>query len=711
MTTVITADYRLPAGEVVSTVNETTFVIQSSSPVDSPAVTIEGRIDARFSTAGSASQQQAIMTLGSAWSSKPLTIASSGVVSVNATNDAPVSFLYGYPGSPSFINRGRVEVFAAGDGAGISTGAAFNTLLDNAGFLGVTSQGGAVGMRLLGGGEIVNSGQIRVLSDSLYAIGLDVSGIAASFLNTGEIRVESNDDQVLSVGVLWKAPFYSDDVWINRGLIRADAALQVLADGPVAVIPLFTNLGTLDGEVSFIGGQGQRFANSGAVWGQVQLGGGEDIYDAAPAAGGLPAGGMVSGAVFGGAGDDILTGAGMDDRLYGGDGNDRIDGGGQSDFLEGGAGDDILDGGADRDTVSYADAPRGVTVDLLAGRASGHGLDQLSGFENVLGSAFADVILGAGLGEQLRGGDGDDVFEGRAGDDLIDGGAGVDLAAYSGRFQDYRLTDVDLTVGTISVRDLRAGGEGTDTLVAIETLKFQDRTASIAAPSLEAPVTIAYTQILERPSVGVNAIAINDLNARVTGGELSRDQAIATIVDLADATTSVATLSYQFFTGRVPTAAGLNYLVAPDGPNPNNLNSAYYQTFNLENRYINFAVNLGRDGEGKAAFTAEYGALTLLEATRAAYAEIFGTQPDDTRVAAILSGGRDAYFATYGGDGLDGIGTKAAMAGWLLGEAAKADTGVYALANEAFLTDVADAATYGVDILAVYGSGDAGLLV
>ena len=83
--------------------------------------------------------------------------------------------------------------------------------------------------------------------------------------------------------------------------------------------------------------------------------------------------------------------------------------------------------------------------------------------------------------------------------------------------------------------------------------------------------------------------------------------------------------------------------------------------------------------------------------------EIFGAEPTDAKVAALLSGGRDLYFASYGGDGLDGIGTKAAMVGWLLAESEKANLGLYARANAAFLTDLADGAAYNVDLIGVYG--------
>jgi len=66
---------------------------------------------------------------------------------------------------------------------------------------------------------------------------------------------------------------------------------------------------------------------------------------------------------------------------------------------------------------------------------------------------------------------------------------------------------------------------------------------------------------------------------------------------------------------------------------------------------------------------------------------------------------RAGYFSYYGQDGADGLGTKAAMVGWLLGEAAKADVGTHALSNEAFLTDLAaHGAPFGVDFVGAYGA-------
>ena len=92
---------------------------------------------------------------------------------------------------------------------------------------------------------------------------------------------------------------------------------------------------------------------------------------------------------------------------------------------------------------------------------------------------------------------------------------------------------------------------------------------------------------------------------------------------------------------------------------------------------------------------------------------MFGAAPTSDKVSHILHdsvadglGGtfeREDYFAAYGRDGLAGQGTKAAMVGWLMSEAEKADVGVYALSNDAYLTDVAlHGATIGVDLVGAY---------
>ena len=99
--------------------------------------------------------------------------------------------------------------------------------------------------------------------------------------------------------------------------------------------------------------------------------------------------------ITGNAAANSLYGSGGDDTLSGKGGRDYIDAGDGDDLVSGGKQGDMLIGGKGTDTVTYADAASGVTVDLNRGLASGGaGADQLKGFENVIGSAHDDVLKG-----------------------------------------------------------------------------------------------------------------------------------------------------------------------------------------------------------------------------------------------------------------------------------------------------------------------------
>ena len=330
----------------------------------------------------------------------------------------------------------------------------------------------------------------------------------------------------------------------------------------------------------------------------------------------------------------------------------------------------------------------------VSGDAAANALVGDARAETLSGLAGNDVIFGGAGDDVLSGGDGADILVGGAGADRIDGGTGVDEARYGGLSTDYT---IGVTASGWTVSDARANPrDGADTLINVENLVFADRSISLG----DATVGLAIASLL-RGSAAADAggALTGDLTAKITAGALTSSAAIAEVVKAADQTTSVATLSYLFFTGKIPSQAGVDYLVSSTGPNANNLNSAYYQTFNLENRYINFAVNLGKVGEGAAKFSTDYGSLSLFDATKKAYAAIFGGTPTDAKVHLLIDARVD-YFASYGGDGPNGLGTKAAMVGWLLAEAEKADVGVMARSNAAWLTDLADGvAPFAIDIL------------
>lgn len=189
----------------------------------------------------------------------------------------------------------------------------------------------------------------------------------------------------------------------------------------------------------------------------------------------------------GGAGNDTLVGNGGGDTLYGDTGDDNISGDSGNDFLAGGHGVDTIQGGPDNDyvrgdggedlltdssgndTLSYAtglspgfnngdtnpntDDPdtsvslinfptstseRGVYLDLSlpnlrigdnGGAKYGGGNDKregLTGFENIVGTAFSDYIVGTSAANVIFGGGGSDVIKGDDGNDMIYGGASGD---------------------------------------------------------------------------------------------------------------------------------------------------------------------------------------------------------------------------------------------------------------------------------------------
>jgi serralysin len=186
------------------------------------------------------------------------------------------------------------------------------------------------------------------------------------------------------------------------------------------------------------------------------------------------------------------------------------------------------------------------------------------------------------------------------------------------------------------------------------------------------------------------------------------------LYDLARDTTTVALTSYQFFTGATPTAAGLDYLVS-SAANPNDLNDPYYAAFNLENRYINFAVNLGVVGEGAAAFKAAYGALSFAQTADLVYDKVIGKQVAtdagyDVAAAIADIAGRQSYFEAVAQEraaGLDpGLATRAGLVGYIIAEAIKAELGVYARSAANFYLDLTDgSAQYNVNLVGAYGPG------
>lgn len=154
----------------------------------------------------------------------------------------------------------------------------------------------------------------------------------------------------------------------------------------------------------------------------------------------------------------------------------------------GSGGADRLNGGPLTDTLSYAHNARAVIVDLSAGLAfDGAGLDTITGFEAVIGSALGDTIFATAAAERLDGGAGDDLIVGSGGNDTVLGGLGDDRFVAEGGTINFDGGD---GVDTISYATSAAGitarlgsgtvidGGATDTIFSVENLvgtAFSDR--------------------------------------------------------------------------------------------------------------------------------------------------------------------------------------------------------------------------------------------
>jgi Ca2+-binding RTX toxin-like protein len=174
-------------------------------------------------------------------------------------------------------------------------------------------------------------------------------------------------------------------------------------------------------------------------------------------------GGSGADMLFGQAGNDVLLGKGGIDLLFGGDGNDVLTGGTGDDMVFGeagndrmiwnpGDGSDLNEGGAGIDTVevnggngaeTFTVAPNGTRVrfdrvtpapffldigtseNLVVNMNGGN--DTFTGSNGLAGLISLTVDGGAG-NDTITGGDGNDLLIGGAGNDLVIGGRGNDVA-------------------------------------------------------------------------------------------------------------------------------------------------------------------------------------------------------------------------------------------------------------------------------------------
>jgi Ca2+-binding RTX toxin-like protein len=280
---------------------------------------------------------------------------------------------------------------------------------------------------------------------------------------------------------------------------------------------------------------------------------GSDVIDARNATGSVT--------IYGGAGDDTITGGQAGDHLFGGSGNDTIDGQGGNDHIYGDSGIKV-DANSRIITVVTANGSAAPNHDsLLAGRdtlsgGSGddilfgdHGrIDQAPGTLRILGTgsvtAIAAVEAGNGAADIISGGTGNDVIMGGAAGDDINAGEGSNIVFGDHGTLDYVAadgdrSDIDLLVTTANAiggddrivsgagDDIIVGGVGADVIDAGAgaNLVFGDNARIEAAASNAArfgslPVTLGRVLTLDPALGGADSIRTGAGNDVVFGGNL-----------------------------------------------------------------------------------------------------------------------------------------------------------------------------------------------
>ncbi|HEY0706101.1 MAG TPA: calcium-binding protein [Polyangia bacterium] len=163
--------------------------------------------------------------------------------------------------------------------------------------------------------------------------------------------------------------------------------------------------------------------------------------------------------LYGGAGNDTITGGSAADHIYGGSNNDTMDGAAGNDTFYMGStadGTDVINAAGStpgNDTVSYADRTANLTINVdgtaTSGAAGGENDTISDKIVNIIGGSGNDTITVGSMStvvHNVSGGDGHDSFTGGGSADVFDGQGGDDVCLGAKVSMSYASRSTNITV-------------------------------------------------------------------------------------------------------------------------------------------------------------------------------------------------------------------------------------------------------------------------
>jgi Ca2+-binding RTX toxin-like protein len=257
--------------------------------------------------------------------------------------------------------------------------------------------------------------------------------------------------------------------------------------------------------------------------------------------------------LFGGSGDDTLTGGDGDDQMFGEAGNDRMiwNPGDDSDLMEGGDGNDTAEVNGGNGSEVFTLTPNGTRVRFDRTNPAPFFLDIGTTENFVLNMNGGDDVFTAGNGlatlislkvdggdgnDTITGGDGNDTLLGGTGNDVINGGRGNDNAQLGSGDDTFIWNPGDGS-------DVVEGQDGTDTLV------FNGANLNEKVDITANQGRVKFTRDVANITMDLNGVEHIQFNAlggadNITVGDLTGTGVTQAALDLgADGLTDTVTVS------------------------------------------------------------------------------------------------------------------------------------------------------------------------